>query len=70
MHVLKFIVLMFFIFVMFHITKYYHSLDYNKDCSKIYIPLIDKYKDSNDINKHFKGYENDDNLSFLKYEIK
>jgi|TARA_B110000967_G_C18879603_1_gene560252 hypothetical protein len=55
---------------MFHIINYYHSIDIQKDCSTIYIPLVDKYKDSNDINKHFKGYENDDNLSFLKYEFK
>jgi hypothetical protein len=61
---------MFFIFVMFHIIKYYNSIDYKKDCSKIYIPLVDKYKDSKNIMKHFKGYENDDNLSFLKYEFK
>jgi hypothetical protein len=55
---------------MFHIINYYHSIDYQKDCSKFYIPLVAKYKDSNDINKQFKGYENDDNLSFLKYEFK
>lgn len=70
MHVLKFIVFMILLFIMFHIINYYHSIDIQKDCSTIYIPLVDKYKDSNDINKHFKGYENDDNLSFLKYEFK
>ena len=68
MHILKFIVFMFLLFIMFHIINYmnYHSI--NKKCNTIYIPLIDKYKD--DPKQFLKGYEMDDNLSFLKYNIK
>ena len=70
MHVLKFIVFMILLFIMFHMINYYHSIDIQKDCGTIYIPLVDKYKDSKNTMKHFKGYEKDDNLSFLKYLIK
>jgi len=50
--------------------KYYNNKDYQKKCNTMYIPLINPYKDSTNKKKNFKGYENDDNLSFLKYKIK
>ena len=50
--------------------KYYNSKGYQKKCNTVYIPLINPYKGTMDTKKHFKGYENDDNLSFLRYKIK
>ncbi len=63
MNIFKFIVLMFLLFIIFNIIKYHHLNDDIKKCNTIYIPLVDKFKE-------IKGYEKDDNLTFIKYLIK
>ena len=68
MNILKFIVLVFLLVILYYVISY--SVSHSKKCNTIYIPLIDKYKDSENPNKFFKGYEKDDNISFLKYKIK
>ena len=69
MHILKFIILLCFLFIMFHISNYINNTYMKKKCGLIYIPLKedkdDKYYKSHQ-NIFYQGYEKDDNLKLLE----